>query len=172
MEAFRPFMSFAKTESNIRDLTESENTDVETQMTSQSLATDNLSDNISSNVEGEIVQDTEIPAASATTPPPTEKNKGNINRRRKRSKEASEESPTAAVIPYLTSKSRCNQNASDVDTIDLIFSGYAKTFKIFSPRLQVFAKFKFAEFAIGVPTPARNNLSTVLSKYYMFIACW
>lgn len=155
METFRPFMSFAKTESNIAEVTGEENTDGESMTAdinrsepSQSpLSSRTPQDEFTLDIEQNVACTQEEGGSSSRQTPvslPKNSRRTNSNKRIKAVEET--ESPTEKVITYLKDKhSSCKNKTAEMDAIDLIFAGYAKTIKKFSPQMQINAKLKLAQ---------------------------
>lgn len=152
MEAFRPFMSFAKTVSNITDVRDernsySESADIHIHEASQSPSSSKpLQDELTLDAEDDLAcRETAENSSSRETLISLPKNiRSNPSKRTKRTNEMETPSPTETVLSYLKEK-HSSENKRASEAIDLIFSGYAATIKKFSPRMQINAKLKFAQ---------------------------
>lgn len=131
MEHFRPFLKFAKTDSNITDTT----TQTPEMLNEEAEAWDEFSETPDSLENGANNEDegssSNISYYSDTTP----------NKRRKLIENQSNSSAVDQIIKYLDKK----HNEDNNNSIDFAFKGYAESVKKMSPRRQTLIKYQIAK---------------------------
>lgn len=135
MEAFKPFLTFAQTESNVTDI------DIEGQIADSLEKTDTVvqNDTEQKDNENETVEnynDGKTPQTDSPIAAPVLKPKP----KRKITDKCSESSVNT-VIEYLMNK----KQKKEMTPTDMIFLGYSQTIQTFSPRRQALTKLKIAE---------------------------
>lgn len=132
MQDFRPYLSFAKTSSNVSGITSLEHAPEEEYVNAES--EDNSADPTS------IAEPSEINNQFDESQPPTSSPVAGPSR--ERSKKRKEETPSSVeqVISYLQ-----NKNNNKFDATECLFLAYAKNLKTFSGRRQVLAKLRIAQ---------------------------
>ncbi|CAG9769355.1 unnamed protein product [Ceutorhynchus assimilis] len=164
MEPFKPFLAFAKTDSNITgpvdiseslDETISENIN-ETQETSDysshlAIESENIIEQPQTNEEYRAFENINeekntyhVKASLLSTPStskPVIRKKAGSNRVCKRSS-PSEDTAAGTVLDYLQNKKK--QKNDELTPTDMIFLGYSQTLQTFSPRRQAQTKMKIA----------------------------
>lgn len=130
MEAFRPYLSLAKTESS-----EFENNADDPNLTQlPGMSITSMTDNLE-----------EREQSQARPGQATEYQETNIQKKRKNISTKVKESSISSVddvINYFENKKR---RTDDTDATDLIFLGYSSTVKSFSPKRQAIVKMKIAQ---------------------------
>lgn len=136
MESFKPFLAYAKTDTNleplqVRQLDEAEN-DLD--------YNEELSAEPHSGIENEDTGNTTFEFESSRSPT-TEKTATPQVQWSKKRKLCDQTSNVDKVVQYLENKRR----PTDMDGTELLFLSYAKTLKTFTPRRQATTKMKLAQ---------------------------
>lgn len=157
MEAFRSYMAFAQTDSNIPDISEEENhsqsqkpeTRPEEEENSDGYETEgapldsdvtSLQRNDTTPLTPATTTSTSIPIASTSVTTPSQSLASNQKRQR-RLQSGSNSSSVEAVVNYFENK----RQRTEMTANDLIFSGYSKTVSSFSLKRQAIIKMKIAQ---------------------------
>lgn len=139
MEHFKSYMAFAKTDSNIPPLVDSNQYQGERPEIDLTLDSIDFEEQFSENDINEDPQPATNTLHTSEIRPLREQ--GNRNTRNTQKENKRSTSSVDTVVHYLENKRR----QVDMDAIDLIFLGYSKTVKSFSKKRQALTKMKIAE---------------------------
>ncbi|KAL1516336.1 hypothetical protein ABEB36_000255 [Hypothenemus hampei] len=157
MEFFRPFLAFAKTDSNIKNVSQEEfNTEPQTAVTEREQEADisNFEDTIQallslaatsqSITETQSTDDTQPTTSGTSRNSFTSSKSLEVSKRRHTTVENKNDSSVSAIVNYFEQKKK-ERRCENKNQNDLIFAGYAQAVNSFSLKRQSITRLKIAQ---------------------------